>query len=163
MQGAHGWYVFVKLSTTLPTPVVGDEPHQPTSFSFPKKEFEKKQVVERSFQASWFKQHTWPHYNEEQDIGPQQSPGSVIVGEVVVGVLGGQVLVEQYSYPWCLWFKGYTYKVWQCWRRYTIGVVASTRHGWWLHGLQELKFNVYLHAHFGIVCTFVHTYSHYLL
>lgn len=65
----------VKLSTTLPTPVVGDKPHRPTSFSFPKKEFEKKQVVERSFQASWFKQHTWPHYNESETLDHNSPQG----------------------------------------------------------------------------------------
>ncbi len=44
-----------------------ESPHQPSSFSFPKRKFGKKTVLERSFQASWFKRWTWLHYNEAED------------------------------------------------------------------------------------------------
>ena len=40
------------------------EPHQPQSFSFPKRQFGK---AKRSCQASWFKRWPWLHYLEDQD------------------------------------------------------------------------------------------------
>ena len=40
------------------------EPHQPQSFSFPKRQFRK---AKRSCQASWFKRWPWLHYLEDQD------------------------------------------------------------------------------------------------
>ena len=51
----------------LSTPDVGDKPHQPHLFSFPKREFGKTVKVNRSFQAAWFKQYSWIHYGEEED------------------------------------------------------------------------------------------------
>ncbi len=42
-------------------------PHQPLTFSFPKRTFGKKTRVERCFQASWFQRWTWLHYNEAKD------------------------------------------------------------------------------------------------
>ena len=42
-------------------------PHQPRSFSFPKRTFGKKAPVNRSFQASWFESHSWLHYDEAND------------------------------------------------------------------------------------------------
>ena len=56
-----------KLSTTA-TPDIPEKPHQPLSLVFPKREFGKKQIVKRSFQATWFKQHQWLHYDEERDL-----------------------------------------------------------------------------------------------
>ncbi len=38
-------------------------PHQPLTFSFPKRTFGKKTRVERCFQASWFQRWTWLLYN----------------------------------------------------------------------------------------------------
>ena len=44
------------------------KPHQPgPSFSFPKRSFGKTKVVQRSFQASWFRSWTWIHYEEATD------------------------------------------------------------------------------------------------
>ncbi|XP_062513435.1 uncharacterized protein LOC134189209 [Corticium candelabrum] len=40
-----------------------DNPH-PRSFTFPKRSFEKKATVMRSFRASWFDKWTWIHYSE---------------------------------------------------------------------------------------------------
>ncbi len=41
-----------------------ETPHQPASFSFPKRDFGKRK---RSFQASWFHSWSWLHYNEAKD------------------------------------------------------------------------------------------------
>ena len=46
---------------------VGDSPHQPRKFLFPKREFGVKSIVRRSFQASWFDTWKWLHYDEESD------------------------------------------------------------------------------------------------
>ena len=47
---------------------LGLKPHQPgPSFSFPKQSFGKTKVVQRSFQASWFRSWTWIHYEEGTD------------------------------------------------------------------------------------------------
>ena len=55
-------------STRLSVPVpVGDKPHQPIDLAFPSREFCKKNPTKRSFQARWFKQWKWIHYNEEND------------------------------------------------------------------------------------------------
>ena len=43
------------------------EAHQPRSFEFPKRNFGKKVVVNRSFQPSWFEKWPWLHYIENQD------------------------------------------------------------------------------------------------
>ena len=43
------------------------EPHQPASFSFPKRQFGKKTVSFRSFQSSWFRSWSWLHYSEATD------------------------------------------------------------------------------------------------
>ena len=54
-------------STRLSVPVVSDKPHHPIDFAFPSREFGKKNPTKRSFQARWFKQWKWIHYNEEND------------------------------------------------------------------------------------------------
>jgi len=54
-------------SDSLSVPEVGDKPHQPVHFTFPSQEFGKKSPTKRSFQAKWFKQWKWLHYNEEND------------------------------------------------------------------------------------------------
>ena len=51
-------------STILLVPVVDDKPHHPIDFAFPSREFGKKNPTKRSFQARWFKQWKWIHYNE---------------------------------------------------------------------------------------------------
>ena len=40
------------------------EPNQPRDFNFPKRSFGKKNPELRSFNAQWFKLHSWLHYNE---------------------------------------------------------------------------------------------------
>ena len=52
---------------TLTTPLIGDHPHQPSEFAFPKREFGRQTKVKRSFQGTWFKQWSWLHYVEEKD------------------------------------------------------------------------------------------------
>ena len=42
-------------------------PHQPRSFSFPKRQFGKSKPVLRSFQAGWFGSWSWLHYHEATD------------------------------------------------------------------------------------------------
>ena len=46
---------------------LGDQPNQPTAFSFPKRDFGKKNPVSRSFQASWFRKWPWLHYDQTND------------------------------------------------------------------------------------------------
>ena len=46
---------------------LGDQPNQPTAFSFPKRDFGKKNPVSRSFPASWFKKWPWLHYDQTND------------------------------------------------------------------------------------------------
>ena len=44
------------------------KPHQPLNFTFPKRSFGKKKVVQRSFQPSWFSQWPFLHYDESKDV-----------------------------------------------------------------------------------------------
>ena len=46
---------------------VQDKPHQPEGFSFPYRQFVKKNVVKRNFQSNWFTKWPWLYYNEDQD------------------------------------------------------------------------------------------------
>ena len=43
-------------------------PNQPTTFKFPQRSFGKTNPVKRSFQASWFTNRTWLHYDEAYDL-----------------------------------------------------------------------------------------------
>ena len=52
----------------LPTPAIGDKPHQPSFFHFPQREFGKASVVKRSFQRQWFDRWSWLHYDEDRDL-----------------------------------------------------------------------------------------------
>jgi len=56
-----------EISDTIVYPSISAEPHQPTRFKFPKREFGKKSVVKRSFQVEWFKKWPWLHYREDDD------------------------------------------------------------------------------------------------
>ena len=56
------------LATRLPTPSIGEKPHQPLSFKFPKREYRNTKVVKRSFQPQWFSRWPWLHYDEERDL-----------------------------------------------------------------------------------------------
>ena len=49
-------------------PDIGSELCQPRHFSFPKRSFGKKNVVYRSFQAAWFDQWRWLHYDCARDV-----------------------------------------------------------------------------------------------
>ena len=57
-------FALVKVTT----PEIGDSPHQPIFFNFPKREFGKKVIVQRSFQSGWFKRWPWIHYDEGKDV-----------------------------------------------------------------------------------------------
>ena len=46
---------------------IRDQANQPLSFTFPKRRFEKKRPVYRSFQSSWFKKWPWIHYDQDND------------------------------------------------------------------------------------------------
>ena len=50
-------------------PEIPDSPRQPgPEFNFPKRSFGKKSVVSRSFQHSWFRQWSFLHYDERNDL-----------------------------------------------------------------------------------------------
>ena len=46
---------------------LGDQPNQPSSFSFPKRKLGEKHPVYRSFQPSWFWKYPWQHYDQVND------------------------------------------------------------------------------------------------
>ena len=48
-------------------PTISAEPHQPKRFNFPKREFGKKSMVKRSFQADWFSKWPWFHYRKDDN------------------------------------------------------------------------------------------------
>ena len=50
------------LANDLPT-----KAHHPKAFKFPKRNFENKMVVNRSFQSVWFEKWPWLHYVENND------------------------------------------------------------------------------------------------
>ena len=47
---------------------IPERPHQPLNFPYPKRSFEKKSVVQRSFRPSWFSQWPFLHYEESRDL-----------------------------------------------------------------------------------------------
>ena len=51
----------------LSTPAIGDKPHKPSKFKFPKRSFGQKTVVSRAFQGTWFLRWSWLHYVEDDD------------------------------------------------------------------------------------------------
>ena len=59
--------LFKDWKTTLTTPSIGDHPHQPSDFNFPRREFGQQSKVKPSFKVAWFKQWNWLHYDEEKD------------------------------------------------------------------------------------------------
>ena len=50
------------LESSLPA-----HPHQPRNLKFPSRNFGKKTIVSRSFQAGWFDRYKWLHYDERTD------------------------------------------------------------------------------------------------
>ena len=56
-------------SVSFSPPEIPDTPHQPgQGFKFPKRSFGKKTVVKRSFQAAWFQQWPFLHYDQANDL-----------------------------------------------------------------------------------------------
>ena len=49
-------------------PDVNDKPHQPLTFSFPKREYGRSIIVKRSFQSQWFSKWQWLHYDQSRDM-----------------------------------------------------------------------------------------------
>ena len=49
----------IQVAESLPS-----SPHQPQSFTYPKRAFGKKTVVYRSFQIQWYRSWSWLHYQE---------------------------------------------------------------------------------------------------
>jgi len=55
------------ISDAIMYPSISAKPHQPRDFKFPKREFGKKSIVKRSFQAEWFLKWPWLNYCENDD------------------------------------------------------------------------------------------------
>ena len=49
-------------------PDVAERPNQPMKFNFPKRQFGKTKIVNRSFQSQWFQKWRWLHYDESRDL-----------------------------------------------------------------------------------------------
>ena len=49
----------------LTTPSIGEKPHRPVHFNFPKRSFGKKTVVLRLFKPQWFSRWNWLYYVED--------------------------------------------------------------------------------------------------
>ena len=55
------------MATASSSANVPPKPHQPLTFSFPKRAFGKSKVVNRSFQPSWFSLWPFLHYDKAND------------------------------------------------------------------------------------------------
>ena len=55
------------LDSRFDLPDIPLKPHQPTNFAFPKRRFGQTKVVYRSFQALWFRDWPFLHYEESSD------------------------------------------------------------------------------------------------
>ena len=54
---------------TVNLPEITTSPHQPgVEFKFPKRSFGKSTITQRSFQAQWFQQWSFLHYDEHNDV-----------------------------------------------------------------------------------------------
>ena len=49
-------------------PDVSEKPNQPLDLAFPKRQFGKTKVVNRSFQAQWFQKFRWLHYDQSRNL-----------------------------------------------------------------------------------------------
>ena len=58
----------LRSQAEMALPDIAESPHQPLDFHFPKRQFGKKEIVSRSFQSSWFKLHSWLHYDKARDV-----------------------------------------------------------------------------------------------
>ena len=58
----------LSLSSRSDLPELPSSPHQPSSFTFPKRYFGNKVVVQRSCQRSWFERWPFLHYDEGKDV-----------------------------------------------------------------------------------------------
>ena len=61
-------YSCLRLSSRSDLPELPSSPHQPSSFTFPKRCFGNKVVVQRSCQRSWFERLPFLHYDEGKDV-----------------------------------------------------------------------------------------------
>ena len=58
----------LSLSSRSDLPELPSSPHQPSSFTFPKRCFGNKVIVQRSCQRSWFERWPFLHYDEGKDV-----------------------------------------------------------------------------------------------
>lgn len=58
----------VSFSSRSDLPELPSSPHQPSNFTFPKRCFGNKIVVQRSCQRSWFERWPFLHYDEGKDV-----------------------------------------------------------------------------------------------
>ena len=56
-----------QVADAITYPTIACELHQPRRFNFPKREFGKKSIMRRSFQAYWFAKWRWLHYREDDN------------------------------------------------------------------------------------------------
>ena len=66
------WITIIEMAKKFSTIVgqladIGDQAHQPCTFSFPKRKFAIKTFVENCFQPSCFDKWSWQYYNKETD------------------------------------------------------------------------------------------------
>ena len=82
------------------------KPHQPTDIIFPKRSFGKTKVVQRSFQASWFKKWTFLHYIEDQDVVVCHTCASGFVENKIKAANADSSFVSAHT-----WFAGFMFVV----------------------------------------------------
>ena len=80
------------------------KPHQPTDIIFPKWSFGKTKVVQRSFQASWFKKWTFLHYIEDQDVVVCHTCASGFVENKIKAANADASFVSAHT-----WFAGFVH------------------------------------------------------
>ena len=56
-----------RLNQRQSTPDIGNAPHQPAKFNFPKRKFGDTSIRKHSFQAEWFTLFPWIHYDIQGD------------------------------------------------------------------------------------------------
>ena len=74
-------------------------PHQPHLTAFPKRSFGKAKLVYRSFQASWFKEFPFLHYDEAKDVAFCHTCTTAIREKKIrTGSVDGSFVSWPYSY-----------------------------------------------------------------
>ena len=67
----HNTWILMASSSADQVPDLPDAPHHPPSdFSFPKRDFGKKQIVKRLCQSVWFYKWKWLHYCKSITVNP---------------------------------------------------------------------------------------------